>query len=230
MILKRSMQLVMMFAIITLVACGSPEATPVAEAVPTSTNTAVPTETATEEPTDTPVPTNTATATDTPEPTATPTEVPTDTPEPTDTAVPTNTAVSVTNTPAPVATNPPPPPAALPASGAPPTGPNLVVNPGFENGAEGWRNVHNDKIAMTGIYPQFIHSGSVALKRSGEQLIENLQPGATYRLGAWLKIWTSDGENRSISENPGDYFGQVCISDEGLNPPETLLFCGIPST
>jgi hypothetical protein len=91
----------------------------------------------------------------------------------------------------------------------------LVVNPGFEYGGEGWQSVNNITT-----HPQFIHSGSVALARSGEQLIENLQPGATYRLGAWLKIWASDGEDRNVSENPGDYFGRVCISDEGSTPPK----------
>ncbi len=155
------------------------------------------------------------------------TEEATPMPEPTDTAVPANTAVPVTNTPAAVATNPPAPPASLPASGSPPQGPNLVANPGFEYGLEGWRRTDiSGRLFTTDVYPQFAHSGTTALRRYGEQLIENLQPGTTYRLGAWLKVWASDGEDRSVSNNPGDYFGRVCISDEGPNPPKRYCSSG----
>ena len=212
----------------TLAACNTPEATSVPEiAVVEPTNTAVstdtpePTEIPTEVPTNTPEPTNTTIPTDTPEPTETPTEVPTETPEPTETAVPTNTPQSLpTNTAVPVATNPPPAPAALPASGSPPTGPNLLINPGFEYGLDGWRRQDiGGRLFSTDAYPQFVHSGTSAARYYGEQLVENLQPGTTYRLGAWLKVWASDGENREVSEYPGDYYGKVCISDEGTDPP-----------
>ena len=228
---KRFIQLVMMFVIMTLVACGSPEATLVAEVVPTITSSPVPiptdtavppTDTPTAKPTNTSEPTNTATTL----PTETPTKVPTNTPEATDTAVPTNTAVPPTNTPVAVATNPPAPPASLPASGSPPQGSNLVVNPGFEYGGDGWRRLTTDDLFTTNAYPQFVHSGSAALRRSSEQLIEDLQPGTTYRLGAWLKVWASNSENRETSNNPGDYFGRVCISDEGPNPPKRYCSAG----
>ena len=212
-----------------LVACNTPEATSVPEVAEAelsntavSTDTPQPTATATERPTETPESTETAVPTDTPESTATSTEVPTDTPEPTATAVPTDTPEPLpTNTAVPVATNPPPPPpASLPAVGSPPIGPNLVVNPGFEYGLEGWRRQDiGERLFTTDVYPQFVHSGTTALRRWGEQhiLLENFEPGKTYRLGAWLKIWASDNENREVSENPGDYQGRVCISDEGAH-------------
>ncbi|MAT99180.1 MAG: hypothetical protein CL608_18700 [Anaerolineaceae bacterium] len=37
-------------------------------------------------------------------------------------------------------------------------------------------------------------------------------PGTTYRAGVWVKIWSSSGEDRTVSENPGDVGAQVCIN------------------
>ena len=68
-----------LFSLILLVACNTPEATSVPKVAEAE-------------------PTNTAVSTDTPEPTATATELPTDTPEPTNTAVPTDTPQPTENT------------------------------------------------------------------------------------------------------------------------------------
>ena len=216
-------RLFILFSLFLLVACGTPEATAVpevAKAEPTntavSTDTPAPIELPTDVPTNTPEPTNTAIPTDTPEPTETPTEVPTETPEPTETAVPTNTPAPLpTNTAVPVATNPPPAPAALPASGSPPLGPNLVINPGFENGAINWEIFRNSNIHSATDYPNFVRSGSASGTGRLIQSIENLEVGKNYRLGVWAKVWTSDGENRAISENPGSLSVQLCINVNG---------------
>ena len=221
-----------LFSLFLLVACGTPEATSVpevAEAEPTntavSTDTPEPTATATELPTDTPEPTNTVVPTNTPEPTETPTEVPTDTPEPTATAVPTDTPEPLpTNTAVPVATNPPPPPAALPASGSPPTGPNLVVNPGFEYGSDPWNvglygdaKLYNDDHSSI-----FVHSGSFSAQYYVTQRITNVQAGTNYRAGAWVKIWSSNGEDRNISDNPAGSGVKICINANGDLNADTI--------
>lgn len=217
-----------------LVGCGNNEATPTAvaqvvtEAVPTATDTAVPTETAV--PTNTPVPTETPS----PEPTATmtasatPTAVPTDTatPEPTATATrqPTVPAVRPTATPTtavPVSAPVVPPAAPVPA------GPNLIANPGFEAGRESWIKYGNDtmKFEEASSKPQFVHSGqySAAMIDSNvtyfQHVTSNITAGTTYRAGAWVKVWSSRGEDRTISEDPGEYVVRICINIVGEDAP-----------
>jgi hypothetical protein len=218
MMYRRLSVLFSLLVVLLLTGCGSPEATPVAQAAPPSTDTAVPTETAvpptstaTPRPTDTPAPTETATATETA--TLVPTE--TATPEPTETAVATHTPLPIpTNTPAPTA---PPAPAALPASGSPPIGPNLVVNPGFEYGGQGWEsgNPYAVQIQDAATFPNFVHSGSYSARNYVDQLVKNVQPGVNYRAGVWVKIWSSNGENREISENPGGGKVKICVNTNG---------------
>ncbi len=218
---RRLFVLFSLLVLLILAGCGSPEATPVAQATPPHTHTAVPTETAvpptaTTTPTDTPAPTETATATETatPVPTATATAEPTDppTPEPTETAVATKTPVPApTNTPA------PPAPVSLPASGSPPNGPNLVVNPGFENGNEGWNAGLNAPVNLqtASSFPNFVHSGSYSMVGFADQLVKNVQPGVNYRAGVWAKIWSSNGEDRQISDTPGDRKMKICVNTNG---------------
>lgn len=215
---QRLFYLFILFILFALVGCNTTEPIEVAQATVAPTNTTEPTVTAVP-PTKVP----TKAATDTPEPTATeeptktplPTKTPTDTPEPTETAVPTNTPKPIaTNTAVPVATNPPPPPASLPAIGSPPSGPNLVINPGFEDGTVGW-NVDRGHFNTTPEFPNFVHSGSASLMGFQKQHIGNLESGKSYRLGVWVKVWTSDGENREISENPGSLSAQICINING---------------
>jgi len=229
---RRLFILVCLLVLFTLVGCGSPDPTPVAEVTIAFTETAEPTETsvpptetATKVPTETATlePTNTATAT------ATPTEASTDTPtpEPTETAVPTEIPTDPpTAVPAATNTAAPPPSAALPASGAPPSGPNLLVNSGFEYGKDGWRNV--DGIYTASGLPNFVHSGNGSARHYATQLVP-VERGVTYRAGVWLKVWSSEGEDRTISEYPGDHFGRICINiagDEGRGLPTNI--CSSP--
>ncbi|MCC6604276.1 MAG: hypothetical protein IT327_13775 [Anaerolineae bacterium] len=227
--MKKVVHLAAFCCLLLLTACGETPAAEVAEAatavapqIATEVPTEIPTEvpaTATTAPTNTPAPTATATAapTDTPEPTATPTDVPTETP----TTVPTVTVVA-TAVPA-TATTAPPAPVAAPLPAPAPVGPNLLSNPGFEQGGVSWE-VQNSGGQPT-IYsaadkPQFIHTGQQAAANIGFWRTTFFQrvsgdvivPGTTYRAGVWVKIWSSSGEDRTVSQDPGDVGAQVCIN------------------
>ncbi|MCC6604275.1 MAG: hypothetical protein IT327_13770 [Anaerolineae bacterium] len=207
------------------------EATAVASEMATEAPTEIPTEpaTATTAPTNTTIPTETATdvPTDTPEPTATNTASPTAEPteEPTATAVPA-TATATTAPPAPVSA---PPPAPVVSAG------NMLSNPSFELGNASWE-VHNSGQSIQNFYaaasnPQFVHSGQQAALQLGpmnastlrniyfQRVSGNVTPGATYRASAWIKIWSSSGENRLISENPGDFSARLCLNTVGESDP-----------
>ncbi|MBK8904110.1 MAG: hypothetical protein IPM53_23225 [Anaerolineaceae bacterium] len=227
--MKKVVYLAALCCLLLLTACGQTPAAEVAEATAVATeNTAIPTEsptepaTATVAPTNTTAPTETATAapTDTPEPTATPTAVPTETPTTAPTA--TQMATAVPSTP----TTAPPAPAAAPPPAPAPAGPNLLNNSGFEQGGVSWE-VQNSS-GQPNIYaaadkPQFVHSGQQSAvnvgfwrttffqRVSGDVIV----PGTTYRAGVWVKIWSSSGEDRTVSQNPGDVGAQVCINVTG---------------
>jgi hypothetical protein len=114
-----------------------------------------------------------------------------------------------------------PPPAAVILAG------NLLTNPGFEAGGSGW---HNASVTLYEAQnnPQFVHSGTnaaVAVSRTPYhyqyiQHVYGVIPGQTYRAGVWVKIWSSTGENRMISENPGDYSARLCLNPLNETAPE----------
>lgn len=196
---------------------------PTATPAPTETPTLAPTATDTATPTDTPTPTATATATATATPTATATELP---------ATPTATLVPTSSTPLATATRAAAPPPASSGGASPPAGPNLLSNPGFEAGPTNWqmRGAAASGYGSTiftytsSDYPNFVHSGSsVAIIYGPNQVyyqkVSNLVVGQTYRAGAWVKIWSSTGEDRTVSENPGDYVAQICINTAGDDDP-----------
>ena len=133
----------------------------------------------------------------------------------TPTAVPTTVAIA----------QPTSPPPAAPPSAAPPTGANLLVNPGFEAGETGWNG--RGTSTSTALTPadghaNFVHSGAWSmLQFSGVyfQYVDGVTPGQTYRAGAWLKVWSSDGEDRLVSEDPGDFVARICINVDGDDDP-----------
>lgn len=232
--IRRLFVLFFVLALFTLAGCNSPEATPVAEAPTTApTKTTEPTKTA--KPTETAVPpTHTATATNTPTQTAVPTETatatPTKTPTNTATPLPTETAVpKPTNTLAATIPAAPtvPPPVAAPLIGEPPAGPNLIVNPGFENGTDAWNVNANRPTRLEPItdFPNFIHSGAYSGFYYMQQTVGNIQPGINYRAGAWVKLWASNGEDREVSDTPGYASAKICINTNGegnLSFPTTI--------
>ena len=183
------------------------------QAVPTNTVAPTPTTDPTDTPTETAVPTATASPTPTMEPTVTNTlEPPTETPtlEPTATVMPATATISA---PLPPAVAPPPAPA--------PAGPNLLSNPGFEFGHEPWEspngNTHFSFHTATG-QPLFIHSGQYSLKganRIWQRVSGPITTGTTYRAGGWFKVWSSSQDDRSVSINPADIFGRICLNTNG---------------
>ncbi|MCB9006398.1 MAG: hypothetical protein H6656_03330 [Ardenticatenaceae bacterium] len=232
--MKNILRIIAICSLFVLAGCQEAPAAEVAEA--TAVPTEVPTETAVP-PTDTPIPTETATETatatntptNTPSPTATNTATPTDEPTATATETATATAVPATATTAPPPVAPPPAPA--------PSGPNLLSNPGFEFDGASWE-IHNAGTPISSFYlagenPQFVHSGQKAAidlitNRTiyFQRVATNVVPGTTYRAGAWVKIWSSSGEDRTISENPGDVGAQVCINVAGEGDPNLdTSFC-----
>lgn len=238
--MKKARYILALGCLLLLFGCREAPAAEVAEAtaVPTPIATEVVSEAATEIPTEpataTTVPTNTATPTET----ATATAVPTDTTTPTSTAEPTEaateTAVPATSTTVPPAPVSAPPPAPAPA------GPNLLSNPGFEFDGASWEQ-QNVGSPMRDFYevngnPQFVHSGQKAALDliNGRTVIfqrieSNIVPGVTYRAGVWVKIWSSSGEDRTVSDNPGDVGAQVCINVTGESDPylDTSFCSGI---
>jgi len=186
--------------ILLLAGCGG-QATPSPTATPEPTATSPPTATPTDTPTATPTPTETPTPRHTSTPTPTQTPTPTETPPATATSAP-----------------PPPPP-------PPPSGENLLVNPGFEGPWEGgmphgWGDRGHSYTVHD--FPTWVRSGESNLTfgayASGSRVYQNVYgvvPGVTYRFGAWGKIWSSTGEDRTISENPAPVDIWLCISTYG---------------
>lgn len=198
-------------------AVPTPAATNTATATATPTNTATPTETATAPPTETNTPT--------PEPSEPPTETPTNTsvpPTATNTAVPLPTEPPATTTTAPPAPVSAPPPAPAPAG-------NMLSNPGFEFGADLWERPGSGtslSFHTADSQPQFVHSGQRSLllitfsnARVWQQVSTGIITGTTYRAGGWLKIWSSNQEDRLVSVNPADYVGRICINTNGDDDP-----------
>jgi hypothetical protein len=218
------------------VACQSqPSPTPAAATVVATTAADTPAAvTATSEPiaavestpTDEPTPTSEPTATSTHEATATATATATAAATATATLTPVPTAAATIAAPEPTATatssgsqaGAPPPQA------GPPSGPNLLINPGFEAGQTGWRILHGGnhgdiQTYLNTDYAQFVHSGtrSAYSTRGGAiyQIFHNATPGETYRFGAWGRLWSSDNEDRASSSGAGDIQAVVCINIDG---------------
>ena len=233
--MKRFVRIIAICCVLLLIGCQEETAAEVAEATTVSTETAASASAIEAVPTNTSIPTATTAPTEMPTETAVPTATasPTLTLEPTTT----NTLIPPTETPTlePTATNtvpataiaplpPPPPPAPAPF------GANLLNNPGFEIDGTSWE-IHNVGHPPRDFYiaadnPQFVHSGQKAAldlitgRTVYFQRIEtNVTPGTTYRAGVWVKIWSSSGEDRTISENPGDVGAQVCLNVAGEGDP-----------
>jgi uncharacterized protein YgiM (DUF1202 family) len=132
--------------------------------------------------------------------------------------------MAVTAVPAPVPPVPsptvvvaaPPPPVVIPAG-------NLLTNPSFETGPNGWSTEANIPLRLYSSpdNSQFVHSGTQAavkiLTDRGDALYQQVHgviPGQTYRAGAWVKVWSSDGNNHTLSENPGAYAARLCIGTQ----------------
>jgi len=122
-------------------------------------------------------------------------------------------AAPATPTPAPTTA----PVVSAPPAAAPPLGPNLLVDPGFEQSSANWRSSRR-----IWFHPLSFHNGRFV--RSGEmsaaggyfhQTIMNVTPGVTYRFGAWATSWSSKGDDPWRSENPANIVMYVCLNING---------------
>ena len=124
----------------------------------------------------------------------------------------------------------------IPPTPVPPTqspapvagGTNLLPNGGFEEGAAYWTPRAMEAsgldvplaIVDSAGEPLSVRSGSFAGRLMGPDFlvfneISTAIPGATYRLGAWVRLWSSSGVNREISENPAPISAYICLSKLG---------------
>ncbi|MCB8926675.1 MAG: hypothetical protein H6652_13730 [Ardenticatenaceae bacterium] len=226
--------------LVVLFGCQEAPAAEVAEATPAAveaatetavppTNTAEPTEAPTETavPTETNTPTLEPTATNTATPTEPPTETSTSEPTATNTVAATATAVEAPAT----ATTAPPAPVSAPPPAPAPSGPNLLANPGFENGFEFWEapgGTASYSLHTADSQPNFVHSGQRSLKggsRVWQRVSHDITPGMTYRAGGWYKVWSSTQEDRNVSVDPADLRGRICLNtfgDDALDLPTTI--------
>jgi len=103
----------------------------------------------------------------------------------------------------------------------------LVVNSSFENGTDAWNIgiLVPVNLQSSSNFSNFVHSGSYSALGYVTQVVGNVQPGINYRAGVWVKLWSSDGENREISDNHSDRKVRICIDtngDRGANLPTTI--------
>lgn len=86
-------------------------------------------------------------------------------------------------------------------AGAPSTPVNLLLNPGFENGEDGWSVWGGAQIVESNA-----HDGRFALQagtsNGAEQRVANLEPNTTYRLTGWVK---TDDPNETITMGVKDH-------------------------
>ena len=115
------------------------------------------------------------------------------------------------------------PPLASPLPSPPPEpcGPNLLGNPGFESGTEGWY-VEQGVEAV----PSDPHTGELALRLGAsdrdayaDQVIPAVRPGVAYTLAGWGKV-SASGESGEIGLTFRDGAGNRLREEE----PEPLLF------
>ncbi|MFZ1400792.1 MAG: hypothetical protein WAS33_28070 [Candidatus Promineifilaceae bacterium] len=235
--MKKIIPVLVLYCLVMFVGCQEAPAAEVAEATIQPTEAAV--ATATAAPINTTAPTNAPTETATAIATAEPTETNTPTPEPSETptrtSVPptaTNTATAVPPTEAPAtATTAPPAPVSAPPPAPAPAGPNLLSNPGFENGYQPWESPNGNtqfSFHTADSQPNFIHSGQRSLKGAGriwQRVFSNISAGTTYRAGGWFKVWSSTQEDRTVSVNPADIRGRICLNtfgDDAIDLPTTI--------
>ena len=112
-----------------------------------------------------------------------------------------------------------------PRPAVPPTGANLLLNPGFEEGAQSWYidmsvvGTVPAEVITADQMPAFVHSGQKAALTAGAKSYfyqkVNVVTGETYRLGAWVRLWSSTGEDRSVSQNPYPVSAYLCINTIG---------------
>jgi hypothetical protein len=120
-----------------------------------------------------------------------------------------------TPTPAPVAATPM-------RAAALPSGVNLIQNSGFENGTANWGRywisgpeAGEVELHKASDIPIFVHTGQYAVKDRAYQDVYNVVAGTTYRLGAWVRVWSSTGSDKNVSTDPYPFQARICINPDG---------------
>ena len=81
---------------------------------------------------------------------------------------------------------------------------NLLKNPGFENGTEGW----SDRGCQIEVVTTPVHSGAKSVKVSGrtelwqgikQSLLGKVTNGQTYKISAWVRLENADSDTVVIS-------------------------------
>ena len=122
-----------------------------------------------------------------------------------------------------VTATPEAPVVAAPAGGSGTLGPNLLVNPGFEEGNAGWI-LTNDIYGIIGLVddPEKVYSGAHALAKGGDyltplyQLVPGVTPGQTYRLGAWVRLETESPDTFYPDEPSYRTYAYICLNSVGI--------------
>jgi hypothetical protein len=86
---------------------------------------------------------------------------------------------------------------------------NLLKNPGFENGTEGW----SDRSCKIEVVTTPVHSGAKSVKVSGrtqtwqgikQSLLGKVTNGQTYKVSAWVRLDNSEADTVTLSIEQAD--------------------------
>ncbi len=110
---------------------------------------------------------------------------------------------------------------------------NLLTNPGFENGTEGW----SDRGCQIEAVTTPVHSGAKSVKVSGrtetwqgikQSLLGKVKNGQTYKVSAWLRLDNREADTITISIEQADDKGTTYknIIKEALGNADWMQFLG----
>jgi len=112
-----------------------------------------------------------------------------------------------------------------PPATAPPLGPNLLVDPGFEFDTNAWSatiwNIQTWKLPVSLYDGRLVRSGGWAMRGQHQerfyihQHVIGVTPQQTYRFGAWVTAWSSTEDDPNISINPANLSVYTCINTNG---------------
>jgi len=110
---------------------------------------------------------------------------------------------------------------------------NLLTNPGFENGTEGW----SDRGCKIEVVTTPVHSGAKSVKVSGrtqpwqgikQSLLGKVTNGQTYKVSAWVRLENSETDTITISIEQADDNGTKYknVTKEALSNTEWIELLG----
>jgi len=110
---------------------------------------------------------------------------------------------------------------------------NLLKNPGFENGIEGW----SDRSCKIEVVTTPVHSGAKSVKVSGrtetwqgikQSLLGKVTNGQTYKISAWVRLDKSEADTITISIEQTDDNGTIYknVAKEAVGSVEWVQLSG----